>query len=63
MLFKPKDASKIEITGKLKIRGTEIMRVKASKFLAVWIDDVNFKKQYEEVKKKLEDTLKALICI
>ena len=63
MLFKPKDA-KIEITEKLKIRETEIIRVKTSKFLGVWLDDkLNFKKQYEEVKKKLEDTVKALICV
>ena len=40
------------------------MRVKTSKFIGVWLDDkLNFKKQYEEVKKKLEDTVKALICV
>ena len=45
------------------IRDTEIQRVESAKYLGVWIDEkLKFDKQFEMVKKKLEDTVKALIC-
>ena len=44
------------------IRDTEIQRVESARYLDVWIDEkLKFDKQFEMVKKKLEDTVKALI--
>ena len=63
ILFKPKGNKKTEITKKLMIRDTEIQRVESARYLGVWIDEkLKFDKQFEMVKKKLEDTVKALIC-
>ena len=61
MIFKPKGGKTIPITEKMYINNTEIERVKATRFLGIWIDeDLKFKKQFEVLQKKLVDTLKAL---
>ena len=63
ILFKPKGTKKKEIKGKLYIDNTEIKQVDSARYLGIWFDeDLNFKKQYEMVYKKLEETTKALIA-
>ena len=63
ILFKPKKTKKTEITKKLMIRDTEIQRVEKARYLGVWFDEkLKFDTQFEMVQKKLEDTVKALIC-
>ena len=43
---------------------TEIMRVKNTRFLGIWIDDaLKFDKQLQVITKKVEDSVKALICV
>ena len=45
------------------IRDTEIQRVEKARYLGVWFDEkLKFDTQFEMVQKKLEDTVKALIC-
>ena len=45
MIFKPKGGKTIPITEKMYINNTEIERVKATRFLGIWIDeDLKFKK-------------------
>ena len=63
MIFKPKGGKTIPITEKMYINNTEIERVKATRFLGIWIDeDLKFKKQFEVLQKKLVDTLKVLVA-
>ena len=61
LIFKPKGRKKTTITEKIYINGTEIERVSCTRFLGIWIDDeLRFRKQYDILYKKLEDTVKAL---
>lgn len=63
MLYEPKNKKKFDNNLKLWMKETELQRVSEIKFLGVWLDDkLNFSKQFEELKKKLEDAVKALIC-
>ena len=63
MILKPKGGKKFQITEKLKMGNVEINQVSEARFLGVILDDqLSFKKQYEVVKNKLENTVKALIC-
>ena len=63
ILFKPKRTKKTEITNKLMIRDTKIQRVEKARYLVVWFDEkLKFDVQFKMVQKKLEDTVKALIC-
>ena len=61
LIFKPKGAKNVTTNEKVCINGIEIEQVKHARFLGIWLDDeLNFKKQYEILYKKLEDTVKAL---
>ena len=63
LLLKPKGAKTKVINEKLKMGNAEIKQVNDARYLGVILDDnLNFKKQYETVKNKLENTVKALIC-
>ena len=63
LLLKPKGAKTKVINEKLKMGNAEIKQVNDAGYLGVILDDnLNFKKQYETVKNKLENTVKALIC-
>jgi hypothetical protein len=64
LIFKPKGAKDTAIKEKLSINGNEIIRVQNTKFLGTWIDDrMKFYKQVQMVTKKLENTVRALICV
>ena len=64
LLFKPKKAKNLVIKEKLMLDGTEVKRVKNSRFLGIWFDDaLKFDKQFQVISKKLEDAVKALICV
>ena len=64
LLFKPKGSKKQEISEKLLINHKEIMRVNSARYLGIWFDeDLKFKKQYEILINKLEETVKALIAV
>ena len=64
LIFRPKRATKIDITEKMHIDGEEIEKVTSTRFLGIWIDDqLNFQKQYEVLHNKLNDTLKALRAV
>ena len=46
------------------MNGYEIMKVKNTRFLGIWIDDaLKFDKQLQVITKKLEDSVKTLICV
>ena len=64
LMFKPKGI-KDEVTNESPtINGAKIRQVQNTKFLGVWFDDkLKFDKQYEMVSKKLENTVRALICV
>ena len=63
LMLKPKGSKKFTLTEKLKIGNTEIKQVSDARYLGVILDEnLNFKRQYEAVKNKLENTVKALIC-
>ena len=63
ILMKPKGVKSVNVTEKLRMENTEIKRVTEARYLGVILDEkLNFKKQYESVVKKLENTVKALIC-
>ena len=63
LMLKPKGAKKFTLTEKLKIGNEEIKQVSEARYLGVILDEkLNFKKQYESVKNKLESTVRALIC-
>ena len=63
LMLKPKGSKKFTLTEKLKIGNEEIKQVSDARYLGVILDEnLNFKRQYEAVKNKLENTVKALIC-
>lgn len=63
LIFKPPKKKAVKISEKMYINNTEITRLKHARFLGVWFDDkLKFDKQFEMVTKKLENTIKALIC-
>ena len=62
LLLTPKGAKRVEITEKMFIKNTEIKRVNNIRFLGIWIDDkLSFKKQYDILYAKLQNTIRALI--
>ena len=62
-MLKPKGAKTHVINEKLKMGNAEIKQVNDARYLGVILDEsLNFKKQYEVLKNKLENTVKALIC-
>ena len=62
LLLKPKGAKTKVINEKLKMGNAEIKQVNDARYLGVILDDnLNFKKQYETVENKLENTVQALI--
>ena len=63
MLIKPKGATKIDITEKLKLDGNEVEKVNSARFLGVIFDDkLKFDGHFKKVKKKLQEGVRALIC-
>ena len=63
LIFKPPKKKAVNISEKMYINNTEITRLKNARFLGVWFDGkLKFDKQFEMVTKKLENTIKALIC-
>ena len=64
LLFKPSNAKKQEIREKMFINNKEIKRTNNARYLGIWFDDeLKFKKQYEVLVQKLEETVKALIAV
>ena len=63
LIIKPKGVKTQVINEKLEMGKAEIKQVNDARYFGVILDDnLNFKKQYETVKNKLENTVKAIIC-
>ena len=63
LLYKPKGKTKVQINEKLKIDDLEIEQVNHARYLGVIFDDkLNFEEQFNRIKSKLKDGVKALMC-
>ena len=64
MLFKPKGKKEPENLGKITIKETEIKRVPNARYLGITIDEkMSFKEQFNNLNKKLKETVNALIAV
>ena len=63
MMIKPKAPKNVKITEKLKLDDMEVGKVNSAKFLGIIIDDkLNFKEQFNQLKEKVNDGVRALMC-
>ena len=63
MMIKPKAPKNVKITEKLKLDDMEVGKVNSARFLGIIIDDkLNFKEQFNQLKEKVNDGVRALMC-
>ena len=63
MMIEPKVPKKVKLTEKLILEEKEVGKVSSARFLGIIIDDkLNFKEQFNQLKEKVNDGVKALMC-
>ena len=63
MMIKPKVPKYVKIIEKLKLDDIEVAKVNSARYLGIIIDDkLNFKEQFNKLKEKVTDGVRALMC-